>query len=789
MGMLLLKMWRDMLSRKGQFFGLAVVVALGISTFVAFQTGYLDLTRSVDRATGELRFADFSTSLLGAPAEVVASVRALPGVRAAEGRLVQDLALDLGDGQRAIGRIVGLPDAGRPEVNDLLIQAGTWPVRGRAEAILHTKFAQETGIRVGDTLSFKLGREHRRVRIVGIAASPEYMYAVPQKGSLPSPREFAVLFLRAYDAEKLLGQPGRINDVSVLVAPGHPVEEVIGRVERLIGKARVVASVRRADQASAFMIGEEIEQNRIMALFLPGVILAISSSSLFIALSRLVTAQRREIGLAKAMGYSDGQVLAQYLAIAVVIAAGGALMGFGLGDLIARAVAEQYVSLLGVPFLEHRIYPEVLATAVLISAAACVLAGLAPAWRSARIAPAMAMHADPNAALTGGHLPWVERLLGPVMPATFTVRIPLRNLFRAKRRSLSTIIGIALALVLSVATQSMFDAMDELTARVATFSERWDVQAVFAETFGAERVAEVSHWAGVNGVQAALVTSLEVRTGRGVHQGSLTCAEPPAAFHGFEILAGPAAQQALSSGGLVMTERIAEKLGVWVGGTVQIRSPHREAWTEVPVAAITRETLGAPMYGNLQLARRLTGEVDRFNALYVEADAWLAEAVKERLTDIHGAVGVVVKADMLARFAEMMQFTTFYQGLLLAFGLAMAFVVVYNTMTANVLERTREIATMRTIGESTGRLAWMITIENLLLGLFAAPLGIWGGVLVADALYAQLSSEAFTMTAVILPRSVAVIVGCLVAVLLLSEIPPIRRIVRLDLAESTKVME
>ncbi|CAL8980290.1 hypothetical protein PROP_03106 [Propionicimonas sp. T2.31MG-18] len=125
----------------------------------------------------------------------------------------------------------------------------------------------------------------------------------------------------------------------------------------------------------------------------------------------------------------------------------------------------------------------------------------------------------------------------------------------------------------------------------------------------------------------------------------------------------------------------------------------------------------------------------------------------------------------------------------MGFGLAMALVVVYNTLNANVTERTREIGTMRTIGEGAGRIAWMITIENLLLGLAAAPLGIWLGLKTADLLYAQLSSEAFTLTAYIKPSSVVVILVGLLVVMLLSEIPPVLRILRLNLAEATKVME
>ena len=115
--------------------------------------------------------------------------------------------------------------------------------------------------------------------------------------------------------------------------------------------------------------------------------------------------------------------------------------------------------------------------------------------------------------------------------------------------------------------------------------------------------------------------------------------------------------------------------------------------------------------------------------------------------------------------------------------------VVYTTFTANVTERTREIATMRTIGEDNLRLTVMITLENLLIAVAALPLGVWLGVQATNAMFASFSTDAYTIRAYIYPESVARICVLMLAVVLLSEIPPVRRIFRLDLAEATKVME
>jgi putative ABC transport system permease protein len=344
--------------------------------------------------------------------------------------------------------------------------------------------------------------------------------------------------------------------------------------------------------------------------------------------------------------------------------------------------------------------------------------------------------------------------------------------------------------VLTVATQSMFDAIDELSRRLEGFTERWDVTAAYDQPFGSDRLAEVRRWEGVRRAQGALMLPAKLRSDRASHEGAVTCIEPSADFHGFEIVTGDQTPRALADGRLVLASTLADKLGVRVGDAVSVKTPYRDEPTKLVVGAVAKETLGAPAFASLDTAKELMGSSEtRLNTLYLDVEPRFAGQVKQKLSDLRGSIEVVVKAEMLARFREMMAFTDFYQGLLFAFGFAISFVVIYNTLTANVLERTREIATMRTIGESSGRIAVMVTIENLLLGLAALPLGVWLGMRTADALYAQLSSEAFTLTAVIRPTSVVWIVAFVVVVLLVSEIPPVLRVFRLDLAEATKVLE
>jgi len=400
------------------------------------------------------------------------------------------------------------------------------------------------------------------------------------------------------------------------------------------------------------------------------------------------------------------------------------------------------------------------------------------------------MHADPNLVLSGGKKPLVEKLFGWALPQSFTFKLPLRDVFRAKRRSIYTVIGISFAMVLTVTTWSMFDSMFYMIDYQFGEAERWDVLAVFEENFYPDRPREVAYWDGVRDVQPALMLPVKITSRGKKHTGVLTAMEPKASFHGFAAGDGESVRQALERGGLVLTPPVADKLGVKVGDNVAVDTPYIDKVKSLKVMALSEEMWGAPMFVGIEEGTKLASSNERvYNVLYMNVDPREATAIRQRLRDIPGVVGVQVKGALLKMIDDYMALTYAFGAILLGFGWAMAFVVIYNTFTANIIERTREIATMRTIGEDRLHLATMITLENVFLAVAGLPLGVWLGVRAAQGLYGSMSTEAYTLKAIIYPLSVVYVTLSILIVLLLSEIPPIRRIFRLDLAEATKIME
>jgi putative ABC transport system permease protein len=785
------KTWRDIRVRKGQFIALVVLVSLGITSYVAFVSSYRNLEASAGAAVDQLLLADFTTHVVSAPDGVVDKVRKVPGVAAAEGRLVVDAGLDLGDTWATV-RLIGIPSDRHPRVNDLLVEQGDYLRPGAAgTALLHSGFSEATGKGVGDRLTFWVEGARREVTIVGTATSAEYIYAVRQKGEIPPKGRFAVLFIDLGELQQLFHRPGQITDVSVLLAPGVDRDAVAAAVEDVLGSSQIVATVMQEDQPGNYSLLEEIRQNKAFAQTMPFMILLISASSMFITMSRLVRSQRGEIGLAKALGYGDGQIMRHYLLFTLLIAVAGTVIGFGLGQLGAWGMALLYIDVIDLPFLESRVYPDVVATAVAFSVGFCVLGGLVPAWTSARLRPAVAMRADPAMALGGGKTPLFERMLGRLLPHSFVVRVPLRNVFRSRRRSLAAVVGIAFAMVLTVTTWALFDTTDYLMDNQFNHVETWDVSAVFDQNAGMADAGSVASWTGVERVQGALVVPARLSTFGGTRETSISVTEPDADFHHYSVVDGDEPGETLAGGRLVVAARVADELGVGIGDPVAVTTPYTAAPVELEVGTISDERLGLPVFAGPRAGALLRGDAaDLVNALYLSVDDDAdADEIERRLYALHGVTQVTVKQRLAQELDEMLSFLYSFGGILLAFGFAIAFVVIYTTFTANVLERTREIATMRTIGEDNGHLALMITLENAMLALVGIPIGGVLGFLAARWLFGSLSNDSLSFVAVVKPGSYVIIVCAVMVVLLLSEIPPTRRIFKLDLAQATKVVE
>jgi putative ABC transport system permease protein len=119
-------------------------------------------------------------------------------------------------------------------------------------------------------------------------------------------------------------------------------------------------------------------------------------------------------------------------------------------------------------------------------------------------------------------------------------------------------------------------------------------------------------------------------------------------------------------------------------------------------------------------------------------------------------------------------------------GLLISLAIVFNFIMINVLERSREIATMRTIGMGVRSITAMLTMENLTVLGAGIALGSVMGLYLTGYFVTLFQSDIFVLTSRINISTYAQTGLLLIIVLLVSQLPGIRSVYRMDLAKTTK---
>ncbi len=784
MRLLFRKTLRDLQASWAQSAALAAIVALGIAALIALVGAYRNLSTSYERTYDRLRFADVELALRSAPEAAVAALEHRPEVAAATGRLIVDAGLVLRDGEQVRARLIGVPTGRRPAVNDLLVRDGRLLQAGdRAATVVESSFARKRGVDPGDRLIVILRGRRVPLRTVGVGASPEYLLVIPSRQELvPAARSFAVLFVPLRTMQALLDSPRRIDDVAVRLRPGADREAAVRALKRELSPYGLEDTTLRKDQLSNASLRADLDTYRALATLAPSLILLAAAVSLYLMLGRMVRAQQPLIGLMKALGYRDRRVSQHYLAFALTIGALGSVLGVAGGLLLARVLTGAYADKLGIPLVETRVHADLALLGVAVSLALAAAAGLAPSRATMCLAPAEAMRLDPATAGVRGHVSFVEHLL----PLPLAVRLPLRNVLLARRRSFSTVVGMVFSLMLVLMVFGLFDSMQTMVRDGYERVERWDAAVSYGRPMPGRAVRELRALPGVRRVEP--IAQLPARLGAGAQQKpiSLTGLDPSQRLHGLRLTGTTSQRQALADGHVVIARALADRLGVQVGDAVTVTTA--QGARRLRVGATTNELISQGAYVSRAEAGRLAGlAIPPVTGAYLQIDGERAAPLTAALYRT-GATSVQLKSSTTEEIRSIFGLLYAFLGALLTFALGMAFALIFNAMIVGVLERERQLATMRAVGARPGRVTRLMLGENLTLWLIALAPGLLLGLWVTRGLASVMTSDLFSFHVTITARSYLVAAAGVLATMVLAALPAIHRVNRADLAQATKVL-
>ncbi|MGE5244190.1 MAG: ABC transporter permease [Betaproteobacteria bacterium] len=781
------KLFRDLAHIRGQAVAIALVIGAGVALYVLMLSTFDSLALTQQTYYNRYRFADVFASLKRAPLSLVDEIARIPGVAQVDARVVVDVTLDVpGVAAPVTGRLISIPEERRPALNDIALEAGRYIEPGRSdEVIASEKFAEANHLAVGDTLAAIINGRRQMLRIVGLAMSPEYVYAIRPGEIVADDARFGILWMGRQALANAFRMEGGFDDLSLSLTPGASPEEVVARLDRLIDPYGGLGAIPRARQLSHFFLQSELDSLHGIGRVVPIIFLAVAAFLLNIVLGRIVAIQRQEIAALKALGYSDGAVAFHFVEFSLLIGIGGALLGVAAGAWMGHGMTRIYTQFFQFPVLEYRLAPAVVIQAVAVGAAAAGLAALGAARRILRLPPAEAMRPEPPAVY---RVSLLERA-GARRWLSQPTRIVLRNIQRHPVRAGLSTVGIALGGAMMVIGLFSIDSVDFALGVQFHMAQLYDVLITFVEPASASAAQEVRRMPGVMESEPMRGVPVRLRAGPRSRHVAITGLPEPARLN--RIIDSSLAVVELPADGLVLSRKLAEVLGVRRGDqvTVEVLEGARPI-RRVVVSELVDEFLGTNAYMRIDALHRLMREGDSLSGAYLQVDPLAMERLFRTLKATPAVAGVSLKRAALESYqrtlAENIGITRTFT---VIFALIIAFGVVYNTSRIALSERARELGTLRVIGFSRAEVSYILLGEIAVVTVLALPLSLLLGYGLAAAAVRAYDTEVYRIPLIISARTSVEALATTIAATLVSGWLVRRRLNRLDLIAVLKTRE
>jgi len=782
------KLFREVVRLRGQALTIAVVVASGVACYIALQSAWRALYQSRDLYYETNRFADVFVHLERAPKSVAGQIAELPGVANAYARIVEQVRLPMDDlVSPARGDLISVPPTAKAPLNGLVLRAGRNLEPGRYDEVLvNEPFAMAHGLEPGDHLSAVINGKLRKLLIVGHALSPEYVFAVDTGLLMPDDERFTPLWMLEDAIAAAYQMEGAFNDLAVKLEPGANEDAVLSAVDRLLKPYGGLGAYTREHQLSHSILTSEIQGIETLVIFLPGVFLGVAAFLLNVVFSRLVTLQRPQIAVLKAMGYRNPTIAIHYFKMVALIVSFGALIGLGLGVWLGKGMLAMYAEFFRLPQMPQRVDLTVSANAILFSLLAGAL-GASLAVRAAVILPpATAMRPPAPAKYRTAA---IERW-GLTRGLNQTTLMVFREIWRRPGRTALSSLGIALALSIVILGRFGYDAYGPMMMVQFERQQREDLTVSFVDAMPQRSLGYLAHVPGVVEVEGIRSTAVRMRSGHRWRDTVLMGISNDARLR--QLFDLDFRHVPIPDEGVLLTSVLAEILDVKEGDVIEIELKEGDRGDrELMVAGLIEEGFGLQGYVSKPNLHRLLREGPRFSSALLRIDAPMEGEVQSRLNDIPAIQAVARKSDAIASFEkqtdETMKVMTFIMTL---FATAIAISIVYNNARVSVSMRGRDLATLRVLGFTRAEISAILLGEQAVQIAIAIPLGLILGTLGAKALIASWADpEIFRIPFIISDQTYAFSVAVVLASGIASALLVRRKLDRLDLIGVLKTRE
>lgn len=800
-------------------FGIILGVAAMFSINDVNQNAYDSIARLFEGTSGKVAIEVKSAAEVGGFSEdLLATVEATEGVLQAipvmmvQASLAEEAPSEVNLGFFGMGSggmiIYGISPDVDGNVRDYFLTEGSFLDENSSEnqIVLVEDYAREEEIETGQVIKMTTAYGLAEVKVVGL---------IKKDGAgLLNLGKFGVMTLKT--AQNLVQREGEIDRIDLVIEKKENNPEFLDSLKETLSQTlgedyTVELPDNQGEQMNQMLTGYQLSLN-----FMAGIALFVGAFLIYNALSMTVVERSRELGLLRCVGMTKKQIMFQVIFEGLVLGIVGAVLGVGAGMLMSLGLTSFMSEILGQELERGRFSLQILLTSMAVGVVVTVVSAFLPAYQAGKISPMMALQVRGKKETgwlhgygwlvglllllgSAGMLLWnpfpydVQFRLGSLtvfalfLGATLIIPITLkawqeigrwplrfifgnlgeigaRNLKRSEKRTMLTCAALMVGVSMIVATQG-------ITGSFRVDLDEWIGAYMGGDIFVGgpvpltreleeklKSLPSVETVAPVRTIQATWIKEdgEEKINFTAVDPGSYT--EVTRFVYSDQDLEDKEALDHLKEGDyLFISEVIREKFGVKTGDQMKLKT--KEGSRDFTVAAVVLDfsNQGLVVTGNQSDLKKYY-EVDDVNTFYVNAkeDREISEAIEE-IKVYQNDYQLIIESNSAIKDRVdglMTQVFSMFDvlGILAVLVAAMG---VLNTLSMSVVERTREIGMLRSMGMTRGQVVKMILAEAGLLGLIGGLLGLGLGLLLTKILLAAMGAmSGYSLTFIIPEKAI-----------------------------------
>ncbi|MBQ8634236.1 MAG: FtsX-like permease family protein [Lachnospiraceae bacterium] len=464
----------------------------------------------------------------------------------------------------------------------------------------------------------------------------------------------------------------------------------------------------------------------------PAVFYLVAALVSLTTMTRMIEEERTQIGTMKALGYGKGAIVSKYLWYSLSATLLGGVLGIIVGSYLFPWVIMKAYGILytNIPYILTPIQWGVSGISVAIAVICTVVATMSSCYKEMVAAPAILMRPVAPPAGRRVFLEYVK----PVWNAlNFSWKATCRNLFRYKKRFFMTIFGIGGCMALLLVGFGLRDSIMDIVNK--QYAEVWTYDAYLSINDEAVSLEEKMQADDIKNYMFIHTKTMDVGSEENVVSSTLFVPERLEDLEEFVVLRDRVSEEkySLTEENTIITEKLAKLLDVSVGDTIELNFDDVTRY-QVTVDAIAENYMFHYVYLSAEKYEQLCHETPEYNQLYLKTVAMSEEdkeAFSGRMLSDDGVDSITYVEELQESVAVMMKSLEMVVVVLIIAAGMLAFIVLYNLNNINIIERRRELATLKVLGFFDVEVANYVYRENILL----TALGILAGVVMGFFLH------------------------------------------------------